>query len=153
MALPRIDEHMLTIEAGREATWRALVRMVETIAPGGFAQILGCTDTAASGPRPLAAGSTVPGFHVVIADDPNELSLAGRHHFSDYALTFRLDEVGVGETRIRAETRAAFPGVTGTIYRTFLMGTGAHVVATRRMLATVKRGAESQVWSHARRDS
>lgn len=139
---PFVDEHALTIEAGREASWVALQRVLEAAASVRFARMLGCTDTAPSGPRPFAVGSAVPGFHVVAATGPHELALAGGHRFSDYALTFRLDEVGAGRTRLRAETRARFPGVKGGIYRTLVIGTGAHVVATRRILAAVKRDAE-----------
>lgn len=66
--LPHVDEHALVVAAGPDATWAALTRVVEgTVAAGvapRFARALGCADTAAAGPRPLAAGSTLPGFHV-----------------------------------------------------------------------------------------
>jgi hypothetical protein len=116
--------------------------MLESATPARFTRVLGCTDTAASGPRPMEEGSTVPGFHVVAADAPSELWLAGRHHFSDYALIFRLAEPSEGRTRLRAESRAVFPGFRGALYRMLLMGTGGHVLATRRMLAAVTRRAE-----------
>jgi hypothetical protein len=149
-SLPYIDEHAVTIEASREASWAALQRMLESVGPAWFTRMLGCTDTAASGPRPMEEGSTVPGFHVVTADAPSELSLAGRHHFSDYALIFRLDELSEGGTRLRAESRAVFPGFKGALYRMLLMGTGGHVLAARRMLAAVKRRAERfSVEAHA----
>lgn len=141
-SLPYIDEHAVMIEASPEASWVALQQMLESAGPGWFARVLGCADTAASGPRPMEEGSTVPGFHVVAADAPGELSLAGRHHFSDYALIFRLDELSEGVARLRAESRAEFPGFGGGLYRMLLMGTGGHVLATRRMLAAVKRRAE-----------
>lgn len=41
-----------------------------------------------------------------------------------------------------AESRAAFPRVSGAVYRMLLLGTGGHVLVTRRMLAAVKRSAE-----------
>ena len=98
--LPHVDEHSLVVEAGREDTWKSLLRVVEaSVSSGGaprFARIVGCADTAPSGPRPLAVGSALPGFHVAAADAPAELALAGSHRFSDYALVFRLDELGVG---------------------------------------------------------
>ncbi|WP_448809738.1 hypothetical protein [Agromyces bauzanensis] len=141
-SLPYVDEHAVTIEAGREVAWLALRRMVETAGPGRFARFLGCLDTAASGPRPLAEWSTVPGFHVVMVDRPRELALAGRHRYSDYALVFRLDELAPKRCRLRAETRALFPGTMGAVYRALLMGPGLHVLATRRMLRTVRRDAE-----------
>ncbi len=144
--LPHVDEHALVVEAGRESTWSALLRVVEgTVGAGAaprFARILGCADTAASGPRPLAAGSALPGFHVAAAEPPAELALAGSHRFSNYALIFRLDELDGERTRVRAETRAEFPDLKGSIYRGLVIGTRMHVLATRRILAGVKRNAE-----------
>lgn len=60
----------------------------------------------------------------------------GRHRFSRYALTFRLRDAGAA-TVVTAESRAEFPGVTGTAYRALVVGSGGHVVAVRRMLARV----------------
>jgi hypothetical protein len=127
--LPYIDEHSATIAVEREATWEALLRVVE----GTFSS---------SGPRPLAEGSTLPGFHVTAARPPEELALAGSHRFSNYALTFCLDELGGGATRVRAETRAEFPGAKGGVYRTLVIGTRIHVLVTRRVLAAVRASAE-----------
>lgn len=140
--LPYLDEHALTIEASRQAVWRSLLEMPDAMISSTFARFLGCADSEASGPRPLAEGSIVPGFRVVVAAAPSELALAGRHHFSDYLLVFRLDELAPDRTRIRAESRAAFPGARGAVYRMLLLGTGGHVLVTRRMLAAVKRSAE-----------
>jgi hypothetical protein len=144
--LPHVDEHSLVIEAGREATWSALLRVAERSmsAPAASrgARLLGCADTAASGPRPLATGAAVPGFHVAAAEPPAELALAGSHRFSDYALIFRLEELAAGRTRLRAETRAEFPGLKGGVYRALVIGTRMHVLATRRILTAVKRNAE-----------
>lgn len=144
--LPHIDEHALVVEAGRDATWTALSRVVEgTVSAGAaprLARILGCADTAAAGPRPLAEGSTLPGFHVAALERPTELALAGSHRFSAYALIFRLERLEEGRTRVRAETRAEFPHLKGAIYRGLVIGTRMHVLATRRILAGVKRNAE-----------
>jgi len=144
--LPHVDEHSLVVDAGREATWKALLRVVEgSVSAGGaprIAGLLGCADTAPSGPRPLATGSTLPGFHVA-ADEPlTELALAGSHRFSDYALIFRLEALEAGRTRVRAETRAEFPNLKGGVYRALVIGTRMHVLVTRRILAGVKRNAE-----------
>lgn len=147
--LPYVDEHSVVVAAGREATWEALLRVAEGTVSSGvaprFARLVGCADTAASGPRPLAVGSTVPGFHVEVATAPSELSLAGSHRFSDYALIFRLDEVDGERTRVRAETRAEFPGAKGRAYRALVIGTRMHVLATRRILGAGKRRAEQQI--------
>lgn len=141
--LPHVDEHAVEIAADREAVWSALERVVDRLGTPGFARLLGADDTAASGPRPLEVGSRVPGFHVVTADRASVLGLAGRHGYSDYQLTFRIDDLGPGRSRLRAETRAIFPGARGAVYRTLLMGTRVHVLATRRMLAKVARTAEA----------
>jgi hypothetical protein len=144
--LPRVDELSIEIEAARDDAWDAVLRVAEGAfgapAVGRAARLLGCADVAASGPRPLAVGSSFPGFHVEGAEPPRELILRGSHRFSDYALTFRLDEVGVGRVVVRAETRATFPGVKGRIYRALVIGTRGHVLVTRRVLAAIKRRAE-----------
>jgi hypothetical protein len=144
--LPYVDEHSLVVDAGREATWKALLRAPEAFvsAPGtpSLARLLGTADTAASGPRPLAEGSAFPGFHVATAVAPDELALAGSHRFSNYALIFRLEDCDGARTRVRAETRAEFPGFRGTVYRALVIGTRMHILATRRVLAAVKRRAE-----------
>jgi hypothetical protein len=144
--LPHVDEHALVVDADPEATWTALLRVVEgTVSAGAaprFARILGCADTAPAGPRPLAKGSTLPGFHIAAAAEPVELALAGSHRFSNYALIFRLDELGDARTRVRAETRAEFPHLKGAVYRGLVIGTRMHVLATRRILGGVKRNAE-----------
>ncbi len=144
--LPHVDEHSAEIAAGPDAVWEALLRTVErsfgSTATGRVARLLGCADVDASGPRPLAAGSRFPGFHVETAERPTQLGLAGSHRFSDYALIFRLDELGAGRTRLRAETRAVFPGLRGRVYRTLVIGTRGHVLVTRRLLGAIGRRAE-----------
>lgn len=144
--LPHIDEHSTEIAASPEAVWEALLRVVEgsfgSGTTGRIARLLGCADLRTSGPRPLATGSAFPGFHVESAKHPEELALAGSHRFSDYALIFRLDEIDDQCTRLRAETRAVFPGFKGGIYRTLVIGTRGHVLVTHRLLRAVKREAE-----------
>lgn len=144
--LSHIDEHSLVVGADREETWEALVHVVEAMVSAAgaprYARLVGCADTEASGPRPLAPGSTFPGFHVAAAERPAELALAGSHRFSDYALIFRLEQLDGARTRVRAETRAEFPGFKGGVYRGLVIGTRMHVLATRRVLSGVKRRAE-----------
>jgi len=143
-SLPRIDEHAVLVDAGLDATWAACQRVVDGSfgSVGRTARLLGCEDTTASGPRPLATGSTLPGFHVESADPKRMLALAGGHRFSDYALIFRLEGTGDGATTVRAETRARFPGVKGGIYKTLVIRTRGHVLVTRRLLKAMKRRAE-----------
>ncbi len=144
--LPFVDEHAVVIEASPESTWESVLRVVEGSASAGgaptFARLLKCADTEAGGPRPLAPGSTVPGFHVADMTAPSALALAGSHRFSNYALTLRLDDLGDDRTRVRAETRAEFPGLKGGVYRALVIGTRMHVLATRRILGATKRRAE-----------
>jgi hypothetical protein len=144
--LPHVDEHSIAIEATADAAWNALLRVVEGSFSSGAssagARLLGCEDTAVSGARPLATGSVLPGFHVETAKPPRELGLAGGHRFSDYALIFRLDGQGDGHTMLRAETRAAFPGLKGRAYRAMVIGTRMHVLVTRRILTAAKWSAE-----------
>jgi hypothetical protein len=71
-----------------------------------------------------------------------KLALAGSHRFSDYTLTFRFDDLNDEETRLRAETKAAFPGFKGSVYRALVIGTRGHVLITNRILSAVKRRAE-----------
>lgn len=144
--LPRIDEHSTSIEASPDVVWNALLRVVEgsfaSSTTARVARLLGCADVEGSGPRPLAAGSAFPGFHVAAARPPQELSLAGRHRFSDYALIFRLDDLGEGRSRLRAETRADFPGLRGRAYKAMVIDTRVHVVVTRRLLGAARARAE-----------
>jgi hypothetical protein len=144
--IPYVDEHTTDVAADRDATWAALLRVVErsfASARGrGPARLLACEDTEPSGPRPLTQGSAFPGFHVETAEPRSKLALAGRHRFSTYLLTFRLADAGVGRTRITAETRATFPGLKGSIYRALVIGTRMHVLVTRRLLTAAKRRAE-----------
>jgi len=144
--LPFVDELSTEIAAGPEAVWEALLQTIErsfdSPRTGRVARLLGCHDVESSGVRPLAAGSAFPGFHVEVAEPGRELALTGGHRFSAYALTFRFDELDGEKTRLRAETRAAFPGFKGSVYRTLVIGTQGHVLATNRMLSAVKRRAE-----------
>lgn len=141
-----MDEHATEVAAPPARVWEALLGAVEAVVSGAaaprYARLVGCADTTASGPRPLGVGSTVPGFHVAAATAPRELALAGSHRFSEYLLTFRLDDLGDGRTRVRAETRAEFPGLKGRAYRALVIDTRMHVLATNRIVGSVRRRAE-----------
>ena len=88
-------------------------------------------------------GPLLGGFHVVGAERPRRWWLEGRHRFSVYALEFRIEELGPGRSRLSAESRAAFTGWAGSLYRTLVIGSGGHRVAVRRMLRSVKVRAEA----------
>jgi hypothetical protein len=146
--LPYIDEHAVDISAGVDDAWPALLDALDRSfsRPGSawYARIIGCTDSTASGPRPLAEGSTVPGFRVAVATPGRELVLVGGHHFSLYQLAFRLEPLGPGRSRLRAESRAAFPGLAGGAYRLLVIGSGVHVRAVRSMVRGIARDAEQR---------
>ncbi|MCX4760585.1 hypothetical protein OG562_06310 [Streptomyces sp. NBC_01275] len=141
-ALPFVDEHATVVTAQADAVWDAVGDALDGSFTPGYARLVGCADRAASGPRPLAVGSTVPGFRVASAAPGRELVLVGRHRFSTYALVFRLDEAGPGRVRLCAETRARFPGPAGGLYRLLVVASGAHAVLTGRLLAGIRRRAE-----------
>jgi hypothetical protein len=115
-SLPYVDEHATEVEADLASTWKAVAA------------------TAAKLPS--------AGFRVATEVPEQELGLSGHHPFSRYALIFRLDSLGPGRTRVRAETRAAFPGLHGRAYRALVIGTRMHVLVTRRLLGATKRRAE-----------
>ncbi|MET9379780.1 hypothetical protein ABZY09_01515 [Streptomyces sp. NPDC002928] len=141
--LPYLDEHATVVAAEPGAVWCALGESLDGAFAGrgavGYARLVGCADRTAAGPRPVTAGSVYPGFRVVSAEPGRELVLVGRHRFSTYALVFRLEAAGPGRTRLRAESRASFPGPLGGLYRWLVIGTGGHVVGMRRPLSAVRR--------------
>ncbi|MEV5341760.1 hypothetical protein AB0K93_25255 [Streptomyces sp. NPDC052676] len=151
-ALPFVDVHTVLVDAEPAVVWRAAGEAVTRSFAGGpsegVARLLGAADPAASGARPPAPGATVPGatvpgFRVVTADEGRTLALAGSHRFSAYALVLRLEREGPGRTRLRAETRAAFPGPAGRLYKLLVIGSRAHRLVVRRMLARIRRRAEA----------
>ena len=144
--LPCVDEHTTVIAAGVDQVWSALLETLDGTFSrpivSAYARIVGCAEPTAAGPRPLAEGARIPGFLVATAAPARELVLEGRHRFSAYALTFRLDQLGSGSSRLRAESRASFPGMAGRVYRLLVIGTGAHVFTVRRLLAEIGRRSE-----------
>ncbi|BCZ21092.1 DUF2867 domain-containing protein [Mycobacterium senriense] len=116
--LPYIDEHAITIDADREDTWAALLRVM-------------CRDP--------HDPSTVPfGFVLDEARPPARFALKGRHWFAVYRWVFELDALdGSARTRLRAATWADFPGIHGKAYRALVIGTGGHRIVVRRTLKSV----------------
>ncbi len=142
--LPFVDEHSVDVSAPPQRTWNALVRTSERTFGGSarsaFARLLGCESWERAG-EPAAEGSTVVGFRVARSEPPNVLTLEGRHRFSRYRLAFEIVPFG-GGSRLKAITHAVFPGLAGQAYRTLVIGTKGHVVATTSILRAVKRRAE-----------
>ena len=129
--LPFVDEHRIRIPAPRERVWSTLRRHVDASlgigARNPLAWILGTEPRA--------------GFEIEREVPLQQLSMAGRHRFSRYRLVFDLSEVADGETRLSARTYAEFPGRRGRAYRALVIGTKAHVVATKQILRSIRRSS------------
>ena len=148
MELPFIDQHGLQVSATPEQTWQALLGLLERpTGSAAFVRLLGCQDTQPGGPRPLALGSSLPGFHIAEFQPPARLALAGRHRFSRYLVTFQLQSVGEGRTLLRADTHAEFPGLFGRLYRLLVISSRIHVVVTRLVLRSIAKSAERRARS------
>jgi hypothetical protein len=143
--LPSIDTHHEQVNASAADTWEALVAWAgsgwSNSANARFARLLGCESVNASG-EPGTVGSTIPGFRVASSEPPRMLGLAGGHHFSTYTLDFRIEDRGETGSLLSATTHAAFPGLKGELYKTAVIRSRAHVLATKRILRTVARRAE-----------
>jgi len=124
--LPYIDTHTVSVAAGPDAVWESVQRYAARVGfPEGVLTRLWGTDP----PRGFAITDTVP---------QQSLTLSGRHRFSEYQLTFRIEPRPEQRTTLlHAESRAVFPGLHGRAYRAAVIGTRLHVLATRRMLRTI----------------
>ncbi len=145
-SLPYIDEHGAEVSASAERTWAALLAYIGGtgghLLAGLAARGLGCEPSGRHG-EAGRIGSTVPGFIVTRSIAPAVLAMMGEHRFARYALIFRIAELGGGTVRLGAESRGEFPGRAGRAYRLAVIGSRGHVVATRGILRSVRRAAES----------
>ncbi|MFE7581145.1 hypothetical protein ACFU5Y_06220 [Streptomyces gardneri] len=143
--LPYVDEHAIIVDAGAAEAWALVRDRVERSLSqpwlASYARVVGAEPREAGGPRPLAEGAVFPGFRVVRVVPGRELALEGRHRFSVYSLVFRIEELTDGRSRLRAESRAAFPGAAGRLYRLLVIRSGGHAMGMRRMLASISGGA------------
>ncbi|WP_156687747.1 DUF2867 domain-containing protein [Mycobacterium sp. Marseille-P9652] len=119
--LSYIDEHAITVDASREDTWSALLRVM-------------CRD-------PLDPATVPTGFVLDEARPAARFALRGRHPFAVYRWVFELDAESPRRTRLRALTWADFPGVHGSLYRALVIGTGGHRMAVRWTLRRVATAA------------
>jgi hypothetical protein len=143
--LPFVDEHAIEVAAPPERAWEAVRQTASRSFDGRSAALLArLLGTAEGHPRgdPAEPGSTITGFRVSRADAPVELVLEGEHRFSRYALIFHLEALSGERTRVRAETRAVFPGLHGRAYRALVIGTRGHVLMVKRLLRAVRARAE-----------
>jgi hypothetical protein len=143
--LSPIDEHSIEVDASADAVWSALLAILEgsfaSAVSTRIARALGCAQTERAGDL-RHPGGTVPGFVVARAIPPALLALLGAHRFSRYALVFGIDRLPAGRCRLRAETRAEFPGAAGRAYKVLVIGTRGHVLVVRRLLRAIRRRAE-----------
>jgi hypothetical protein len=144
MGLPRIDSHSVEVDAPPAVAWQALIDWLQASSRDRrqtrFARLLGCEPVQSRG-EPGAEGSTIPGFRVARSAPPQELALEGGHRFSDYSLRFEIE--GRGERSLcTATTHAAFPGLSGQLYKTAVIRSRAHRLVTKRMLDRLARRAE-----------
>lgn len=127
--LPYVDQHAITIEASPAVVWTALERFVAETLASSSGGVLG-----------RVLGADPPGgFAIVEREHERRLVLAGRHRFARYRLTFELEDAAHGSTVLRAVTHAIFPDVRGRVYRSLVIGSRLHVLATRGMLHAVRR--------------
>lgn len=132
--LPFIDEHSREVEASAAAAWDAANHVVRRSFSGqaksAVARVLGATQT------------ELVGFRITTAHPPEILGLSGRHRFSAYELNFRVESLANNRSIVKAETRAAFPGLAGRAYKAAVIGTRGHVVAVNSLLGAIATRAE-----------
>jgi hypothetical protein len=127
--LPYVDEHAVRIPVPRDLVWTALQRYVSSSLSGAEGSPL----TRILGTEPRA------GFEVFDSVPAERLTLVGRHRFARYRLSFELTDATHGATQLRAQSYAAFPGLHGRAYRALVIGMRLHVVATNRLLRSIRR--------------
>lgn len=131
--LPHLDDHEVWIGAPAEAVFTTVHEYVD----GLLARVAG-------GPLPRLLGTHPPAGFAILDEVPGRLlRLAGRHRFSRYRLVFELDP-DRGGTLLRARSYAEFPGLHGLAYRTAVVGTRGHVLATRHMLRSIRRSVTTE---------
>jgi hypothetical protein len=140
--LPYIDEHSIRIKADPERTWELLVGMLGRLGssvPLPMSRALGLQPPTRNGSwrGDAQSGDSIPGFSVAESEPPKRLELRGGHRFSTYALIFDLEPGKQGETKLSAQTWAAFPGLTGRIYRAMVISSRGHRLAVWHMLRQV----------------
>jgi hypothetical protein len=140
-----IDEHACVIRAGVDEVFAVAVRTLLDGFTGGparvVAKVLGCDPTEVGTDLTPRVGLTVAGFAVTQLEPPHLVVLRGRHRFSRYAIVLTLEPDPAG-SRCVIESRGEFPGLTGQVYETLVIGSRGHVVAVRHLLRRIRTAAE-----------
>ncbi|HKJ36195.1 MAG TPA: hypothetical protein VKA36_06480 [Solirubrobacterales bacterium] len=149
--LTPIDEHSVEVDAPAEAAWAALFPTLSQTLDGRIQRRLSswldARDQVAEGDL-HHPGGTLPNFVVARAVAPVMLALMGQHRFANYALVFRVDLLPGQRCRVRAETRALFPGAGGRLFKLTIIGGRIHVLSVRRILRRVRKRAEQRAAGH-----
>ncbi len=61
--------------------------------------------------------------------------------FATYRLSFFVDPLSERRSRLRARTDAVFTGLSGAVYRAFVIGSSGHRIIVTRMLDAISRDA------------
>lgn len=145
-ALPFIDEWETDIAAPADRVFLSVAQRIGLgfggLVPRVFSRLLGCENQGASYTIPPIEGQEASGFRVARVDRPKELILEGQHRFAAYRLSFFVDAVAEGGSRLRARTDAIFPGVKGSVYRALVIGSGGHKFIVKWMLRDMARQAK-----------
>lgn len=128
--LSYIDEHSVEIRAAPDAVWEALWRVLRRSFGGSRGSRLFASAVGVRHRDPIA------GFRIAEEEPGRRLVLEGEHRFARYRWSFDL-----ADSRLRATTHAAFPGLHGRIYRTLILPTGFHARAVKRVLSATARAA------------
>jgi hypothetical protein len=148
--LPFIDEFEAIVDAPPPRVFATLASVVGRSFAGPFGRaftaLLGCRHRGVNYTVPPRTGQELNGFRVADVTAPSTLVLEGQHRFASYRLAFLVEAEAEGvagnRSRLRARTDALFPGVTGAIYRTCVIGSGGHAWIAKRMLRAIARRAE-----------
>jgi hypothetical protein len=127
--LPFVDERSITIAAPRDRVWYTLHDFVTRTLCRSERRVLD---------RVLDTGSP-GGFEIAAAVPTERLTLSGQHRFARYVLAFDVSDTVDDGTLLRAQTYATFPGRRGQMYESLVIRTRFHVVATNRLLRSIRR--------------
>lgn len=117
-----------------EATQSLIAAILSTRAASLVARALGCLNVTPEKAGALEEGTQLAGFFVAEADSPHRLVLAGEHRLAEYAFIIDLRSFDSGSVRFSIETRAAFKGRAGALYKRLVVESRFHACVMRALL-------------------